>query len=232
MRNIRLYLFAFVLLVFQCQAYAFGWNDLWWRADEQGKKLLDKGQAKQAAEKFEDNNWKATAYYRAGQYAKAVEQYAEDDSAQAHYNRGNALAHLGQYESAIAAYDEALKMDKQLEDAKFNRDILKKLLKQQKSQSNNDQQQKKSQQNQNNQANQKQQNHSQQKPNQQSNQQQQNSANKDKQKEHDAPDKKASKEQEKAQRQAAKQWLRRIPDNPGGLLRQKFLRDYLRMQRE
>ena len=29
-------------------------------------------------------------------------------------------------------------------------------------------------------------------------------------------------------RQALEQWLERIPDNPGGLLREKFLREYRR----
>ena len=35
-------------------------------------------------------------------------------------------------------------------------------------------------------------------------------------------------QQEQEQKQAQQQWLRRIPDNPPGLLRQKFLRDYQR----
>ena len=36
---------------------------------------------------------------------------------------------------------------------------------------------------------------------------------------------------DREQQQAKEQWLRLIPDDPGGLLREKFLRDYLRMQR-
>ena len=31
--------------------------------------------------------------------------------------------------------------------------------------------------------------------------------------------------------QSKKQWLRVIPDDPGGLMREKFLRDYLKRQR-
>ena len=38
-------------------------------------------------------------------------------------------------------------------------------------------------------------------------------------------------QEEKEQRKARDQWLKLIPDEPGGLLREKFLRDHLRRQR-
>lgn len=50
------------------------------------------------------------------------------NNATAWYNRGNALAHLGQYQKAIQAYDKALTLDPHLEDARFNADLLKQLL--------------------------------------------------------------------------------------------------------
>lgn len=37
---------------------------------------------------------------------------------------------------------------------------------------------------------------------------------------------------ESEQQLALKQWLRRVPDDPGGLLRRKFLLDYMRRQRQ
>ena len=39
-----------------------------------------------------------------------------------------------------------------------------------------------------------------------------------------------TKQDEREQNAAKKQWLKLIPDDPGGLLREKFLRDYLRRQ--
>ncbi len=38
--------------------------------------------------------------------------------------------------------------------------------------------------------------------------------------------------QQQEQQLARQQWLRRVPDNPGGLLKQIFLRDYLRRQQQ
>jgi Ca-activated chloride channel family protein len=59
--------------------------------------------------------------YRAGDYARAAEQYAGIDDADAHYNRGNALARQGAYEEAIDAYDRALRMQPGMADAIANR---------------------------------------------------------------------------------------------------------------
>jgi len=39
-------------------------------------------------------------------------------------------------------------------------------------------------------------------------------------------------QQQRENQQASQQMLRSIPDDPGGLLRQKFLRDHLRRQAE
>ena len=47
--------------------------------------------------------------YRKGDFARAAQRYDGIDSADAHYNRGNALAKAGQYPQAIGAYDEALR---------------------------------------------------------------------------------------------------------------------------
>ena len=53
---------------------------------------------------------------------------ASVDSADGQYNRGNALAKAGKVEPAIEAYDRALTLNPAHEDARFNRDLLKKYL--------------------------------------------------------------------------------------------------------
>ena len=111
-----------------------GLKSMWLTQDQQAEQALQKGDAKQAAEQFENPDWKASAQYRAGDYAAAAESFAKSDAATAHYNRGNALAKANKLEDAIKAYDEALKRDPQLEDAKKNRTLIEKLLKQQKQQ--------------------------------------------------------------------------------------------------
>ena len=71
---------------------------------------------------------------RSGEYANATEAWSQAESADAHYNRGNALAHLGEYDAAIAAYDQALAIDPAMEDAVINRELVEQMKEQQEQQ--------------------------------------------------------------------------------------------------
>lgn len=109
---------------------AMSFDDLWWRADQQGQRLLDAGRPKEAAERFEDPHWRGLALYEAGDYAAAAEQFAKDDSAPSLYNRGNALARSNELEAAIDAYERALEIDPQLHQAAKNKALVEELLRQ------------------------------------------------------------------------------------------------------
>lgn len=281
-RRGALLLIPLVLLPLMPQpAQAMDWDDWWSRPDQRAEELIQKDPAV-AADKLDDSDWKGSALYRAGDYGRAADAFAKADSADAQYNRGNALARKGDLKDALAAYDKALERNPDNQDARFNRDLVKKLLEQQQKQ-----QQKQNQQNQQNQDNkqsdqkQKQQSQSgqgqQNKPNQDpsSSQQQQNSQqgqnpsqqdqNADQgkqgeqnqsrqqsgqQKQDDQQSQRQSAQQqgqsgeksgqeaqaepqpadkagdEKQLTQSQEQWLRRIPDDPSGLMRRKFLYQY------
>lgn len=131
-RGLLLSLLLIPLLSFTpSSSYALGADDAWLTKDQQAQRQLKNGDAKKAAEQFESPEWKATAQYRAGNYAAASEAFSKIDTANGHYNRGNALAKAGKLQDAIKAYDEALKHDPNLEDAKKNRGLVDQLLKQQ-----------------------------------------------------------------------------------------------------
>ena len=100
-----------------------------------------------------------------GNFAAALQNFAQEQTPTALYNQGNALAKSGKLEEAIKKYEEVLKLEPNHEDAKFNLEYLK----QQQQQNQQNQQQNQSQ-NQDQQQNQQQQNQQQQ--NQQQNQQQ------------------------------------------------------------
>src|SRR5690606_34359500 len=59
--------------------------------------------------------------YNGEDYAAAATAWQGLSGADAHDNRGNALARLGKYEQDIAAYDEALRLHPGMEDAEANR---------------------------------------------------------------------------------------------------------------
>ncbi|WP_133500656.1 tetratricopeptide repeat protein [Cognatilysobacter terrigena] len=79
--------------------------DVFLRADQRGWRSVDRG----------------VDAYRRGKFDQAAQDFAKADTADAHYNRGNALAKAGHLEDAVAAYDEALRRQPGMADAIANR---------------------------------------------------------------------------------------------------------------
>ena len=78
---------------------------------------------------------RGSAAYRAKDFPQAAEAFAQAPSdADAHYNRGNALAQAKKYQEAIAAYDEALKLSPGMVDAAANKKAVEDFLEQQEQQ--------------------------------------------------------------------------------------------------
>lgn len=82
--------------------------------------------AAHAATDYVDSLWtKATADYSAGQYEDAVQDYASIaalglQSADLHYNWGNAYYKQKDYGHAILHYEKALKLNPSMDDARYN----------------------------------------------------------------------------------------------------------------
>lgn len=244
-------------------ADAAGWDDWFSRPDQQGAEAFAAGRPADAAKLFVDPAWRAAALYRAQDYSGAAETLNGQEGTEARYNLGNALARAGQLEQALAAYDEALAAQPDHEDARFNRDLVAKLLEQQKQEQQQDQKQQQEQDQQQQQNGQQQQeqsqsqdSQSQQDPQDPQNQQGQNgqqeqAAQSESEKEKQQAEEQKQPEQAEAQQSekgepkdpqqaapapsdgpqserelALEQWLNRIPDDPGGLLREKLRRQY------
>ncbi|WP_350614808.1 VWA domain-containing protein [Pseudomonas sp. HY7a-MNA-CIBAN-0227] len=109
-------------------SYAFDFQDLWLRPDQQGQYLLKKKRPSEAAEHFENPQWQGVALYEAGDYAGAAKRFAEGSDAYSHYNRGNALARSGELEAALDAYEQALEARPDLQPALKNKALIEKLL--------------------------------------------------------------------------------------------------------
>ncbi|AZC26950.1 MULTISPECIES: VWA domain-containing protein [Pseudomonas] len=112
-------------------SYAFDFNDLWLRPDQQGQRLLQQQRPAEAARHFQDRQWQGMALYEAGNYTAAAERFAEGNDARAHYNRANALARSGELEAAVDAYEQALDLEPDLQPAQQNLALVQSLLQQQ-----------------------------------------------------------------------------------------------------
>ncbi|MDB9948938.1 VWA domain-containing protein [Porticoccaceae bacterium] len=257
--NIALILLA--PLLFSDPVSALGWQDLWKTADQQAREALENGDAAAAQSLFKDPEWRGSAAYKAGDYESAINEFLDFDDADSHYNRGNALAHSGDLDAAIEAYDQALAMNPEMEDAQANKELLEQLKQQQDSENSEDSEsqendsqdsQSQDQQSQDSQPqdadSEPQDSQDQQSQNQDSQQQdpsdqepeakqgepdefeeesQQEEAQREQQeaKEQEQNAAEPTEEESEADKQAQQeleQWLRRVPDDPGGLLREKF----------
>ncbi|MGB1311403.1 MAG: VWA domain-containing protein [Leucothrix sp.] len=138
------YLFSVGLCVFAVgiiapqPASAFTWDELWLNADQRAHQALLDKKPQEAKDLFKSQHWKAAAAYRNGDFDESASLLDASNTADGHYNRGNALAKSGKLDEAINAYDQALTLQSDHEDARFNQDILKKM---QKEQQKNQQQQ-------------------------------------------------------------------------------------------
>ena len=238
----RGWLFCLPLLLLQPQpANAFELEDLWLRRDQQGQRLLDAERPAEAAERFTDRRWLATARYQAGDYAGAAELFAEGNTAADHYNRGNALARSEAFEAAIEAYDQALDLQPDLQAAQRNKALIEELLRRQQEQPEPEQEQNQQDEQTEEPLPQPEQPQSQEagsarspspedaqgEPSSEASGASQPSTT-EATPETEEMDGSAAQAQHEAlpeqeRQQAMEQWLRQIPDDPGELLRRKFL---------
>lgn len=272
-----------------------GWNNLWINKEQQADIAFQQQQYDRASKLSNNPLMRGTANYKQEEYTKALENFKQVDSADARYNEGNTLAKLEKYQDAISAYDKALKLQPDMEDAKKNKAAIETLLKKKQEQKkdskkknsndknkeqkdsdskeeNNDTDKQDSKQNKNGEkekekdksdSNEKNKGNQADKKDGEESKNQFADANKDLDKakdgqdpENEKPDEKSQKDEDKnsankeqtdkekqkgtkaeaeelskEEKMAAEQWLRRIPDDPGGLLRRKFEQQYQQRRR-
>ncbi len=115
------------------------WDDLWASRNEQGAVAFDENRKSDAAELFENPDWRAAALYGAGDYETAAESYSQLEGNGNLYNHANALARQGDLQTALARYEDVLSNQPDHADATFNRDLVKSLIEQQEQEEQQDQ---------------------------------------------------------------------------------------------
>ncbi len=266
---------AFVILPYSRDSQALDWDGLWRNANQQAAQAFNAQQYQQAAETFASPEWRAAAQYKAGQYQEAAATLKDVQTADAQYNRGNALAQAGQLQEAVTAYDQALKLQPGHADALYNKELVEKRLREQqeKEQQNPEHKQAEEQEKQNRDKQNQDKQGQDQKPGQDQNDSEQRQAenkpakpedkqadqspaeqsnagkpekpqsaeqkpadagaekaepDKDKPEQANAAQDAKSAAEQKEQQRAADQLLKRIPDEPTGLLKRKFKYQYSR----
>lgn len=109
-------------------AHASTWDNAWRRPDQQAAAAMAAGDYAKAAQLATDAELRGSAEYKRGDYASALKNFSRASGPRADYNRGNALAQLGQYAEAVAAYDKTLGADPHNADAKANKAAVEALL--------------------------------------------------------------------------------------------------------
>jgi Ca-activated chloride channel homolog len=99
------------------------WANLWLSPDQQGDRLMARGDFAEAAKRYKDPAKHATALYRAGEFKEAAAAFGRIDTAVAAYDRGNALLMTGKYADAITSYDRALAVREDWQEAVENREL-------------------------------------------------------------------------------------------------------------
>jgi Ca-activated chloride channel family protein len=184
-----------------------------WKNDNQlAYDLFQQGHFHDAHELFINPAWKGVAAYREKDYAKAVQYLSQAQTADDFYNLGNALAQIGQLEEAIKAYQKTLVIDAQHVDAAFNLQLLEQELQKQEEQKRKEEEKRR----------------------------QEEQKRKEEEKRRQEEQKKKEEEQKMQQSQApsnqgndqqnSQKWLDFVNEDPSGLLKEKFRRDYQNSQ--
>lgn len=102
--------------------------DLWETKDFQAQKYYDKADYDKAGLLYTDPIYQGVAWYKAGDYDKAIRAFEKDTTAMGVYNLGLAYYKNGDYAAAAMAFGKATELDPELEAAQQNQMIAQKIL--------------------------------------------------------------------------------------------------------
>ncbi len=215
------------LMVMPCWAY-----ELWKNENQQAYDLFQAKAYSDAEKLFNDSDWKGVSAYRNNEYAKAVSHLLKTQTADGFYNLGNAYAQQGLLEDAIKAYQKALLLDPQHVDATYNLQLLENEQQRQeeerKRQEEEERKRKEEERKRKEEEERKRKEEEERKRQEQAQQQQQNQSNSSPEQQNQQGQQ--GQEGQQDQQNNQKELLSFVNEDPAGLLKQKFLRDYQKAQ--
>ncbi len=221
----------FILLPVTSQdAYAFKWEDLWLRSDQQAAAAV-RMEDFDSSRLAEHPEWNGIAFYRQDKFEEAAAEFSKSSDKVANFNTGNAKAKDGDLQGAIENFEAAIEIDPDFEDAQFNLDLVKKLLQELQRRQRSRQEDSRESQESNSQDNKA-----------TSDQLERSSPNTGQGEEETLEQRDEPRDEEnqlasmedgvdREQVQLMEQWLQKIQDDPAGLLRRRFYYEYQKRER-
>jgi len=114
--------------VTEIKADEWHFADLWMTADQQGQYYFNRGDYAQAAVRFHDPMWKASAYYLAEEFSLAHRYFMRVDSLEAQFGAASALAQDREYIAARNLLTDIVKADPDFQGASHNLAIVQKII--------------------------------------------------------------------------------------------------------
>ena len=116
---------GWILLVVVLPLGAYAAGDWFTTSDRQGMRAFESGDFPRAAALFADPQWRAAALHREGRFLESAEVLSKVTTVAARYNRATALVLAGRIETAIRLYEELLLDRPDHADARHNLTVLK-----------------------------------------------------------------------------------------------------------
>tara|TARA_R110002072_G_scaffold216658_1_gene374054 strand:+ start:10183 stop:12054 length:1872 start_codon:yes stop_codon:yes gene_type:complete len=214
----------------------FDWRAIFLNKNQRAARALENQDPNTAAVLFQDDSWRATANYRAGNYEAAIQDFSQGEDIDSIYNLGNALAYAERFEQSIAAYNRVLELQPDHADALKNKAIVEQLLEQQQQEEQEQQEQQEQEEQEQSEAEAESEENQEESEPQLDDEQQEQDQEPQQPQEQETPEQDPqdaeTEDSQKNQRsentefeedqESLEQFLRRIEDNPGELLQRKF----------
>jgi len=113
-----------VLAPIDGELHAMDFDSLWHNTEQRAFEAYANEKYDRVELLSSDNRLLGSALFMAGKYQAAYESFAEGNSAESYYNRGNALVFLQKLDEALIAYKQALELNPGFEDALFNKQLV------------------------------------------------------------------------------------------------------------
>jgi Ca-activated chloride channel family protein len=130
-RNLLWVLLVALLLPVDREAFAGDGSGFWTHSERNAVSAYHQGDYDTAIAMSVEPMLRGASHYRSGRLEQALEQFGAVDSASGRYNYANTLVRLQRYGEAIVSYRQALELDPDLGDARYNLRLLELFMQQQ-----------------------------------------------------------------------------------------------------